>query len=57
MFWIFIDFLMIISCVVGCIMNFNKNWSNFGIFLVLTLHSASHLSTHFRRKFINKWDG
>lgn len=57
MFALFIDFVLMIACIIGAIMNFNRDWSIFSIFIVLVIHSGFHFGAHFRKKFINKWEG
>ena len=54
---LFMDFVIIIGCIVGVIINFNKDWSHVAIFITLAIHSGFHFGSHFRKKFINRIDG
>jgi hypothetical protein len=54
---LFIDLIIFIICIIMAVINFNKDWSHFFIFVIVGIHSLFHLGNHFRKKFINKWEG
>jgi hypothetical protein len=55
MFYMFLDLLMIIFCIVSIIINFiNKKWYNVSFIIIILIHSCYHFSNHFVKRFIKK---
>ena len=55
MFVMVIDFVIVVGAIVGAVLKFDKDWFDFAVCCVIGIHSLFHLSTHFRRRFIDKW--